>query len=468
MNKFQKLSATLAAAALVVTVVFTSCKKDFDQPPVQTDPAIVANITVKDLKAKHVSSGSYETITTDLVISGVVVADDKSGNLYKTIYIEDSTGGLGISLDANNLYGTYPVGRRVFIKCNGLTLSDYHNTMLMGVKANINGAPSVEAIPAALISTYVIGGTLNNPVVPHVVTSADLNIPGSNPWLNRYIGTLIQLDNYEFKASDTAQTYADTSYYKNSLDRYINMGCSAAGSLDVDVRSSGYANFAAQLTPKGNGSIIGIYAPYNTTKQMIIRDPSDVRFTNTRCGAIAGTQILNENFESQTVNSNIAITGWNNIAETGGIFYQAKTFNGTKYANITAFGTNQSVVTSWLITKQLNTSGYTTRVLNFATNQGFIGTGGALAAPLKVMYSTNYTGTGSPSAATWTDITGLAALSPGAASGYPASFTLSGNITIPAAPSIYIAFKYDGADPAGTGTDKTSTWEIDDVSVTVN
>ena len=31
--------------------------------------------------------------------------------------------------------------------------------------------------------------------------------------------------------------------------------------------------------------------------------------------------------------------------------------------------------------------------------------------------------------------------------------------------TIYIAFMYDGADPTGTASDKTSTWEIDDVKV---
>ncbi len=472
MNKFQKFSAAATAMLLVIVVLFTSCKKDFENPPASQDPAIVANTSLAAFKALHVSSGSYETISTDLIISGVVVADDRSGNLYKTLYIEDSTGGLGISLDANNLFGTYPVGRRVVIKAKGLTLSDYHNTMLLGMKTVIGGIPSVEAIPSGLIGNYIIGGSLNNPVVPHVVTSADLTIPGSQPWLNVNIGRLIQLNNYEFRALDTAATYADTSYYKNSLDRYINLGCAAGTSLDIDVRSSGYSNFASQLTPKGNGTIIGIYAPYNTTKQMIIRDPSDVRFTGTRCGAVAGTQLISENFESQTVNTNIAITGWVNAAEVGGVLYQSKTFSGNKYANITAFGTTQNVVTSWLVTKAINVTGFTTKTLSFNTNQGFTGTGNALAAPLKVMISTNYTGSLTPWTATWTDITPSVSLSPGAATGYPASFTPSGNINLVpflgANTTFYIAFKYDGADPAGTATDKTSTWEIDDVTVTAN
>lgn len=133
----------------------------------------------------HTSSGAYDVITSDLIISGIVVADDKSGNLYKQLFIEDATGGLQILLDANSLYGTYPVGRRIFIKCKDLCLSDYNNTMELGVKALVGGVPSLEGIPANLISKYVVGGSINNPVVPVVVTYAELNAvypPSNQPW----------------------------------------------------------------------------------------------------------------------------------------------------------------------------------------------------------------------------------------------------------------------------------------------
>ena len=286
MNKFQKFSAAITAMVLVMAISLTSCKKQFDTPPASVDPAIVANTTLASLKAMHVSSGSIDMINSDIIISGTVVADDRSGNLYKEIYIEDSTGGLQINLDANSLYGSYPVGRKVFIKCNGLVISDYHNTPFIAYKATIGGVGSAEAIPASLIGNYVIGGSLNNPVVPHVVTSANLTVASSQGWLNPYIGRLIQLNNYEFRSADAGQSYGDTSYYKNSLDRYINTGC--ATTQDIDVRSSGYANFAGVSTPQGHGTILGIYAPYNTTKQLIIRDTTDVQFTATRCGGGGG------------------------------------------------------------------------------------------------------------------------------------------------------------------------------------
>ena len=279
MNKFQKFSSAITAMVLVIAISLTSCKKNFDQPPYQTDPALVANTSIASLKALHTSPNTYDLVTTDIIISGVVIADDRSGNLYKQIFIRDSTGALQIDMDASNLYGTFPVGRKVFIKCKGLTISDYHNTPQLGVKAVIAGIPSINGIPANLIGNYVFGGTINNPVVPIPVTASQLGTSMNN---NRYLGELIQLSGYEFQPSDTTNTYGDTSAYKNSVDLFIH-NCAAPSTL-LDVRSSGYASFAGVRPPKGNGNITAIYTIYNSTKQLIIRDTSDVQFTSTRCG----------------------------------------------------------------------------------------------------------------------------------------------------------------------------------------
>ena len=268
MNKIFKL---MTAVMMVVTAItFSACKKNFDNPPGAADPAIVANTSIKALKAMHTSAGAYDVISTNIIISGIVVADDKSGNLYKQLFIQDATGGLQIMLDANSLYGTYPVGRKIFIKCNGLTISDYNKTMMLGVKAIVAGSPSLEGIPANLISKYVIGGSLNNPVVPKVVTWADLGGTGSINMQDPLIGTLIQLNDYRFEIP--TGTYSDTSAYKSTVNRNIN----SCGSQTLIVRTSAYSNFAAQPVAAGRGSILAMYTVFGNTRQLIIRDTSDV------------------------------------------------------------------------------------------------------------------------------------------------------------------------------------------------
>ena len=88
---------------------------------------------------------------------------------------------------------------------------------------------------------------------------------------------------------------------------------------------------------------------------------------------------------------------------------------------------------------------------------------------MKILVSTNYDGTSNPwSQGTWTDITSQAILSPGAAA-YPTNFTPSGDISLNSyTGTIYVAFRYEGADPTGTANDKTSNWQVDNVKILGN
>ena len=140
---------------------------------------------------------------------------------------------------------------------------------------------------------------------------------------------------------------------------------------------------------------------------------------------------------------------------------------------MSAFGTNLPDVKTWLVTKGINLDATTAETLTFETKQDFLLTtapgGTNVASALKVLVSTNFTGTGNPWAAgvTWTDITTQATLSPGSTtSNFPSSYTASGSIDLSSyTGTVYIAFRYEGADPSGTATDKTSAWEIDNVRI---
>ncbi|MEO6489489.1 MAG: DUF5689 domain-containing protein [Ferruginibacter sp.] len=444
MNKILKL---LTAVILVVSIgSLNACKKSFDNPPGATDPDLVANTSILQLKAMHTTPGAFDLITTDIIITGVVVANDKSGNLYKQMFIEDSTGGLQILLDANSLYGTYPVGRRIYVRCKDLSISDYNGTMQLGVKALVAGSPSFEAIPGNLISKYIVGGSINNPVVPHVVTLSQL----STNMQNRYLGTLIQLDDYAFTV--LTGTYSDTSVYKSTVNRDIK-NCSGS---TVIVRTSAYANFAGLPVPQGRGSIAAIYTTFGTTKQLLLRDTSDVMFNAPYSCSLPPGTIFSEDFETiGAANAPVALPNWKNIGEVGGISYLNAIFGPVKAAKISAFSTGASTVTSWLITPQVNLAGAPAPKLTFMHAEGYA-TG---ATTFKVLVSTDYTGSNTPSTSTWTELWNLQATTP--TTGY-SSFVSSGNIDLSAyiGQNVYIAFKYDGSDPT-----KTTTYEIDDIKV---
>jgi len=448
MNKFLKLVTAVILVASIGT--FTACKKSFDNPPGAADPNIVANTSIKDLKALHTTAGAMDVISSDIIISGVVVANDQSGNLYKQLFIQDSTGGLQILLEAYSLYNTYPVGRRIFIRCKGLCLSDYNGTMELGVKAIVAGSPSVETIPGSLISQYIIGGSLNNPVVPTLVNQSQL----TTNMQDKYLNTLIRLDGYAF--AQLTGTYSDTSAYKSTLNRDIK-NCSGQ---TIIVRTSAYSNFAAQPVAQGRGSIVALYTTFGSTKQLLIRDTSDVQFTDQYACPLPPGTLFFENFETIGANNlTLTLPNWKNIGEVGGVSYQNAVFGSVKCTKISAFSTGASTVSSWLITPSISLTGATAPKLSFLQAAGY-----ALGATtLKVLVSTNYTGSTTPSTATWTEIYSQTATTP--TTGY-GSLASSGNITIPASfigQNVYIAFRYDGSDPS-----KTTTYEIDDVKVMAN
>ncbi len=270
---FFSLAAILATGLLVI-----SCNKKFDEPPTFLEPNITANTTISALKALH-TFGAFEPITSDKIIEGIVVADDKSGNFYKSIVIQDATGGITVRLDGTSLFTTYPIGRKIYIKLNGLYLGDYNGLVQIGggVDNTDPARPALAPLASNLFDTYIAKGSVGNPVVPKVVKLSDLTTNMLDPLQS----TLIQLDNFEFLPADTNKVYAPPQTTVNFTIRNCD-------GKSIVVRNSGYANFAGFNLPNGNGSIVAVYSIFGSTPQLFIRDTADVKFNGVRCNGGSG------------------------------------------------------------------------------------------------------------------------------------------------------------------------------------
>ena len=273
MSKLAKLFFSLS----ILATVFNGCvKTDIDEPPYNTNyPSYNANFSIKDLKAMHTLDG-FEEITEDILLKAVVVADDRTGNFYKTLVIQDSTAGIDLRINATNLFNTLPVGRRVYIKAKGLTIGDYNGNFQLGAGTykDDEGRDALSSIEEPEIDKYIIKGEFNVPVVPAVRTLSELTAADEN--------TLIQLNGMEVADADLGKTYAD--YQVNSNRTFKD--CS---NKTVVVRTSGYSTFALNTLPEGNGTMLAIYTVFGTTKQLIIRDTADIKFTGARCGGGGST-----------------------------------------------------------------------------------------------------------------------------------------------------------------------------------
>jgi hypothetical protein len=133
--------------------------------------------------------------------------------------------------------------------------------------------------------------------------------------------------------------------------------------------------------------------------------------------------------------------------------------NGTMYAlEANAFGKGPGESNSYLIIDQaINDPTFTEVFVSAQVYSRFSGAG-----ILKMLYSTNYSGTGNPEAegVIWTEVPGTASLMPSA--GSQEWTTVEGTLTGIEGQMVYIAFQYIG----GTTT-SASNWRIDDVILKV-
>jgi hypothetical protein len=323
--------STLAGFSTLIAGTFlfiSSCVKDTpDAPPSNTIPFDPLKVyTIQDIKNIKDTTGGY-TFTDIYSVFAVVVADEKSGNIYKTAYVQDATG--GIQLNFLNPGGLY-VGDSIRVLLKGSTVGDYGS--LYQVK-NLDQGKNIYKIATGKI------------IQPKLVTIAELS---SN--LDKYQSTLVRLDSVQFQESELGKTFAD-SVNKVDENRMLE-DCSQAS---IIVRTSGYADFANKPIPTGKGSFIAISTRYNNLAQLVIRDYREVQLTGTRCGGGTGggpidpVASVTEYFDNAANYTDISIPGWTNIFIEGTRKWQGKTFQSDKYAQATGYNSGLSKMETWLI-----------------------------------------------------------------------------------------------------------------------
>ena len=409
---------------LFAIISLSSCKKEIDKPPFDEPHFSLGAgdilLTIADLKA---TTGTAMVINHNWYIKGVVVATDESGNYFKDIVIQDTTGGIDIKLEKYSLFNDYPLGQALYINLKGMYLSNSNGTYSLGYL----GGTGIVTLPAIMIDAHVFRdkfpGAVPAPVELTSITCQD-----------RYINTLVVFHNVSFATPGVI--YADPLYLLGGMTPR-NFG-DELSTTAIIMRSSTYANFKNLLLPSGLGSVRGILTRYNTSWQFCIRDINDVYGF-----APDSSLILKESFATSLGSfTQYSVTGaqvWANNASYS--VAQMSGYSGGNNAN-----------EDWLVSPALNLTHHTNIILKFSTamNYGTAGDGS-----LKVMYSTTYSGSGDPNLATWTEFPAYT-LSAGAW-----AMTPSGDIDITSigGTHTYIAFKYVST------TSSAATWELQNLSI---
>jgi hypothetical protein len=408
MNTLKKISLLFFVAAGII-----SCKKEFDTPPLNEIPT--GNIlTIADLKARY--AGAAIKFQEDLSVFAVVTMDEKSGNLYKNVYVQDATGAINVRLmNAGGLYQGDSI--RIYLR----------NTVLN----RYNGMMQLDSVDVD--KNVIKQKTLVN-VEPEVVLLTQIN--------TNYQSKLVKLENVQFASGELGKTYAN-AIAQTSQNRMLE-DCDGN---TITVRTSGYANFAKDTIPEKRGSLIAIVGEFNGTIQLYIRTPEEVKFTENRCGPY-----LFKNFDDNSITSGGWIVknyeGTTEITTAPNWEWKSAVFSGNYFAKASAFNTGTTGCESWLISPPIDLSSSSVPGLAFRSCYNFSG------PDIELYISTNYTG-GAISSATWTQLPFNLPTSGGYVWANSGTVPLTGYKTS----NVRIAFKFTGS------TSTSKTWEVDDVMI---
>ncbi len=259
-------------SAFCITIIFfsASCLKQTAYASHLVGFDTDSIISIKSLKKLH-TTGMVEVINNSMALEAVVVANDEHDNLYKSIYIQDASGGIALILDGTNLYQTFPVGAVIRVHVKNLFLSDYRRMIqLVATADTTSGLLVTSGIPVPLFSKFIKIIKDKSNIFPMLVSFKNLS--------DSLQGRLIKITNVEFSAADTSLTFADK---KNKIGASRALKFCIGGTIYL--RTSGYADFAGVKLPTGNGELVGIYSVFNTEKQILLRDTSDILFRGKRC-----------------------------------------------------------------------------------------------------------------------------------------------------------------------------------------
>lgn len=286
----------------LIGIMMVSCNEQFDIPEFiePTYNGTPANVSIYDIQQLHKLSGVVDSINDDLVFDCIVVGNDKSGNIFKKIYVQDETGGYDIALDKSYTFNDFPIGQRLFITCQGMVIGDYGGLPQLGCYyINEQGQADIGRIPNIYIDKFLHkdGFPMDN-IEPTLISSAaDLT--------NDKLNTLVRFDNITFNDGGRKQFAPEGEATTGGCINRIFV--SNAG--NITLRTSTYADFAKDTIPMGTGSIIGILTKYNSTWQFILRSIDDLKGFSTITPSGDGSKNNPYNITSAIINSD-GREGW--------------------------------------------------------------------------------------------------------------------------------------------------------------
>lgn len=293
----KKILFTILAGSLA----FASCMNDWDTIEVSND--LFSNDTIgeattdinqiRSTYASVINSSSYQQVTSDDVIEGIVVANDISGNIYQYIYIQGidkktiitdgdtiikeslntSEGGIGVGIKGLGcLYTLYPVGQRIRVSLKGLYVGGYGQSPRIGMPyINTNGAMRMGPMSLEMMKSHIrkIGNPEPDMVTAREITASDLT---ANK-ITALTPLLVVMKNSTI--SDAGWPYAHWEVGGDTYSEYHDININGTNVKQL-LYTSTSATFAGDTIQSGTKTIYGLLNRYSSSYQLSLRSLEDV------------------------------------------------------------------------------------------------------------------------------------------------------------------------------------------------
>lgn len=314
------LKYSILSLGIIAMTGLASCQDDYDAPDLIVPQATLEpTATIAELKAAFGDELAVKLPLKDqdagipYIIRGRVISSDASGNIYKSIVIQDETSAIALSVNQGSMYLDYRLGQEVVINATDMWFGMYNNYIQFGMLGEYNGAPQITFMAYDLFKAHTQLNGLPNQDFKYVkygnpqpadnpyclIFRSFSEIPASGEAFRNVMSQLVEFPNVSFvdAGKDPAVTFAP---YQDNADRYIK----DANGATLNVRCSGYSSFYNDPLPNGVGTVRGILSRFGSDWQLLLRGKEDLIFDET------GSREKPYTLEEAIAMNNNGRTGW--------------------------------------------------------------------------------------------------------------------------------------------------------------
>jgi hypothetical protein len=162
-----------ASVLILFSIVVSGCYDNHSEPT-PGEFSKQANCTIAQLR-ELCNDGLCYLVKEERICVGRVTSSDREGNFYRSVVIEDNSGGVEVKLGTYNLASQYPVGLMVALHLDGTALMIENGVVQMGLPPQSFDSAPREMEAQEVIDRHLLRSNSIAPTTPSVSTVEELS-----------------------------------------------------------------------------------------------------------------------------------------------------------------------------------------------------------------------------------------------------------------------------------------------------